>query len=425
MKEFHRLVDSFADFKNKWHAVNMSMISQVVPSISNLVIAILITRSLGVDAYGNYVLVWLIVLFGLAIFKSLITAPMLSYLPERNSAEHRLVLGAICIQLFLILILFSAIVGIIISFVISFLDIYYCVMFSVFSIVYILYEFIKRYLLAIGFYNEAVKFDLIFNTSYILLLLSSIGTGIVTEWQQVYLLYGGLLLIFVVYLNYRYDVFVFHTEKFTEYTKKSWFFCRWLMYSAILQWVMGNYFVFITGVMLDAKYAGALRALQNIVVLVRVLLDGLENVVPRHAVKIFSEKGGRGLDIYLGRITAYILMFSVVIILLYGLYPSQIILFIYGKSVSVDNGIVLMYSFLNIVLVFVFSGLMYLRVLEKTRYIFASYSIAALLMLCLVPTLVYFYGIIGAISSVVIVNFILMVILNMWSYHSKKRMVEI
>ena len=61
----------------------LALTDQAVVSGSNFLIGIVLARVLGIDDYGLFVLLWMMVLFGKSINQAFVTRPMMTLAPKK------------------------------------------------------------------------------------------------------------------------------------------------------------------------------------------------------------------------------------------------------------------------------------------------------------------------------------------------------
>ena len=92
-----------------------------------------------------------------------------------------------------------------------------------------------------------------------------------------------------------------HLGGIRESIRRHWSLSKWLAGSSILSIMSGNLFVIVVGSLLGAAEVGALRATQNLLGAVGMLGQGLQNVIPAQAARIFANSGAAALSVYLCR----------------------------------------------------------------------------------------------------------------------------
>ena len=88
-------------------------------------------------------------------------------------------------------------------------------------------------------------------------------------------------------------------------TYQHWHFSKWLTASALFQWTTGNFFIIMAGALLGSSAVGALKATQNFMGVVHILIMGLENIVPVRAAHHYHVNGNIALLGYLKRVALF------------------------------------------------------------------------------------------------------------------------
>ena len=86
------------EFQISWNKL-LLIADQVMVSGSNFLLGILLVRSLGLESYGIFAVLWMVILFGLSINHAFITKPILSIVPKMESTKGRMYLQNVqCLQ---------------------------------------------------------------------------------------------------------------------------------------------------------------------------------------------------------------------------------------------------------------------------------------------------------------------------------------
>ena len=67
--------------------VRLGILDQMVVSGGNFTIGLLLARWLGLDDFGAFTLLWMVVLFALSLNMALITKPLLTLVPKKKNQE--------------------------------------------------------------------------------------------------------------------------------------------------------------------------------------------------------------------------------------------------------------------------------------------------------------------------------------------------
>jgi hypothetical protein len=163
----------------------------------------------------------------------------------------------------------------------------------------------------------------------------------------------------------------------------------------------------VAAALLSPLAVGAIRIIQNIMGLLHVLFLAFENIIPLRASQIFHENGLRSLGLYLGKMLVKGGLGTLAIGGTVALFGKEIMNLLYeGQHIEFAY---LLYGFAGLY-VLVFTGTIIrfaIRTLEKTRLIFISYIISALVSVLLAQPMITYFGINGVIIGLVLSQFII------------------
>jgi O-antigen/teichoic acid export membrane protein len=159
---------------------------------------------------------------------------------------------------------------------------------------------------------------------------------------------------------------------FKEMVRRHWDFCKWLIPSALLTWMLYNLFIAATGALLGAAAVGGIRATQNILAVSHILMLGLENIVPISAARHFHENGGPGLTRYLLRFTFFGGSAMSLIIIAASIAPDYLLQVIYSDEFKGQGYLVYWWCAVYLFEFLTIPALIGLRTMEHTRPIFTQ-----------------------------------------------------
>lgn len=92
------MIQSGTRFLKRHSKVNWALTDQTMVSGVNFLTGILLARYLGIEEFGRFTLVWLVVLFVISLHHAMINSPMLSIGPKQSEAEAPTYYGAILVH---------------------------------------------------------------------------------------------------------------------------------------------------------------------------------------------------------------------------------------------------------------------------------------------------------------------------------------
>ncbi len=381
----------------------IALTDQAVVSGSNFLIGIVLARVLGIDGYGLFALLWMLVLFGKSINQAFVTRPMMTLSPKKEAKEAQSYLSTLHYLQYLT------------SFGIAFFVFIFLIFGQYFDIkiednrwfwvvpalvfLHLIYDFYRS--------QSFVKQDVIFALILDIILFGGHFVAVFILWYYEQLsvtnaLIGiGIAHVVVVLLGLiKYFQFSFNTKILKETILYHFNFSKWLIGTALLQWFSGNFFIIVAAALMSETAVGAIRIIQNVMGLTHVLFLAMENIVPVKAALHYKEGGWKQLKTYLVYITgrAGILVGGVLLGL--AIFRTYIIDFLYGVEYVEYSYLIIGFCF-TYVLIFIGHPLRFaLMTLEITKPIFVSYVIGAIFSLILAYPLVGTYGLVGVLIGI-------------------------
>ncbi len=381
----------------------LALTDQAIVSGSNFLIGIALARVLGIEDYGLFALLWMVVLFGKSLNQAFVTRPMMSLAPKKDSEEstayiatlHYLqYLASIGIGIFVfIFLLFGE------YFDIKIEDNRWFWVVPLIVILHLIYDFYRSQ----AFVKQEVTFALILD----ILLFGGHFLAIFLLWYSDILSVTNALigigiahLVVVVLGLFKYSGFNFNTLILKETVLYHFKFSKWLIGTALLQWFSGNFFIIVAAALMSEAAVGAIRIIQNVMGLTHVLFLAMENVVPVKAALHYKEGGMQQLKTYLIYITGRSGILVGGLLLLLAVFRVFVIDFLYGLE-YVEYSYLVVGFCLTYILVFIGHPLRFaLMTLEITKPMFISYVLGAIFSLILAYPLVGQFGLNGVLVGI-------------------------
>lgn len=411
-----------ADLSN----VNWALLDQALISGANFVLGLLLVRYIGLSSYGEYVLTWMVVQFSMSIQNALIVSPMFSIAPQVPYNERckyysvtlilQLLLAGICAGLPMLYVVVSPE-----RWLPTWLNIHTASLLSLCIFVSQFQDYCRRKFCSIGQYRLAC-------------LIDSLAFGIqilfIVFVMQFFPTISSVLVIFACSMA----ISIIVALKFLDYHKpdvrnvvqvsfRHWRSAKWLLGSAFLQWVTGNYYLITAGILLGPIAVGAIRAAQNLVGLSHILFQAFENIAPKEASRRYSESGWAALVSYMF-LSGVIIVFGTATIAVFASYHADTLYSIFYKST--DPAAVTMMLWFVPIYILIAAQLPLragLRTLEQTKYIFLSYLIAAAFSLCTAQYFVSNHNVSGVMLGLICVESIMILVFALGLLMARRRMV--
>lgn len=395
---------------------------QGIVSGGNFIVGILLARYLNLETYGEYALIWLIVLFCSSLHQGWIITPMFTFSPQYAGEERTSYFKTLWVHQILFAIgaaLFSSIFLWLAHFFFSewnLGNISYLIPMVVF--LFLMYDFFRREHYAKETPHKALWIN-------IFVFGSQIAGIVFLQFTHALNLYSALFTVGISYsiallfgvkhlLSFQWD-FSF----FKQITIKHWNFSKWLIGTALLQWVSGNFFIIAAASILSPLTVGAIRILQNIVGVLHVFFLALENYIPLKATKIYYANGIKALRHFLVQVSWKGGLATLLISLTMAFFGKEIMTLLYGEKHL--NYAYLLYGFaLLYTLVFIGTNIRFaIRTLEQTRSIFIAYILSSGFSLVMAKPIIEKWGIDGIVIGLIITQ-VIMQLFFLFSLKQKK-----
>lgn len=359
----------------------LPILDQGLVSGSNFLLAILLTRVLGLEQFGLFTLCWMAVLFVLGLHQAMITKPYFALKARMDTTGHigyyrslHILQLGIClgagILTFLILLVdqifgffgFSMSMAIAISCAVCLFPVY---------------EFYRKSLFSFQKIEQAFVLD----TGYVSILFGVLAAHTYFGSLSVEAaLWSVCISSFVACLvGHRWCKTHFEGQfqlrfVFLEHLRYS----KWLTGTAILQWFGSNFFILALAAIMGNAAVGAVRMIQNIMGILHVLFLSMENVVPLQASRFLHKSGVRRMHRYLLVSTRRygVLVGAFIVGLL--LFGGSILNLLYGSGQSEYAFLLSAFACMYILVYLSYPMRFGLRSLEKTRAFFTAYVVSTL-----------------------------------------------
>ena len=387
-------------------------------SLSNFLLAILLARFLGLEQFGLFATIWLIVLFVNSLHQASIVFPMMSMNESiTRSSQYRD--GLDLMQLLFIILA-------IVLFLLIYLALNYLVPLGIDLVIPSALAMVSYH------YHDYIRKILILDNERVKLLYFTI-----TGYFSRFILFGFLYLfdisieltvVFIVLIVSYILSFLVILQKI-KFGKKSqlidvfykhWQTSQWLIPSGILQWFSANYYMIIAAIVISPVAVAAIRIGQNIAQLINVALLASENYLPIKAAKEYEDNGVKGLTIYIKKVASLFLIPVTLLIIMAIMFSEYIVEAVYGLEFVPYSFTLIWFSIMAFTLVLMSMLRTYFRVVSNTKPWFVGYVTSSVFALIFAYPLEANYGVHGALLGMLISQ----VIVILGAYLYSKRMLN-
>ncbi len=405
-----------SSFIRKHKNVNWAIVDQAIVSAINFATGILIARNLGLEDFGRFTLLWMLIIFLQGVQHSIITSPMLSLAPKYANNKIEYYFGAIFIQQLVWVVVSAALVFVLMLLSVKILPhwrINHLILPLICSLVSLqMQDFFRRYFFAIHKPNLAFMNDSLSYLGQLLLLLILFYNNEMKIQSVLWVVALTSLLACCLAIFYMKHWRI--SNKFTiNVFLQHWNFSKWLLYSTLMQWISGmNFFLIITGIVLGPISVGAIKSAQNIVGLINIIFLAMENFVPNAATRALVVGGKDGLVKYINNVMMIGLIATLSLSVFFGLSAEYWMEIFYGIEFVEFSYLVQWFS---IIFVLFFPSLPFgagLKALEMTRSLFRAQFVAVCFSVIFAYPLISTMGLYGYLIGAIGVRIIILLILS-------------
>ena len=402
-----------------------TLIDQIIISLCNFLVTIIILRLLGIEIFGQFSFLWLFLLLTNTVQLSYIISPMLSNAPKQSVDYLKFFYGGI----FFHQIIFSLSTFLIIYFGLKFFDEYlpsyqiekYSLSFASATITLQIQQFFRRLLFSKKLYFKALLTDLISYPSVIILIiylnyLNKLNLESIF-WSFVFTFLLGIFFSSPILLSLKYNL-----NNTYNTLKDNWIIAKWMLASTLLQWFSGNLWIINTGIILGPFTLGVVRACQTVINITNIFFQSLENIIPVATSKIFLEKGMDRMRIYLQKFALKGLLLIFLLILFLIFFSKLLLSFFYGSEIGNYHFILIFLALILPVTFFQYAPIYGLRTLGKTKPIFISYLLSSFVTITTSQFVISSFNLNGLVVGLFVTQLIIAGVIYLGYLHYFKKL---
>lgn len=389
----------------------LPLLDQAIVSGGNFALGVLLARWLGLEAFGEYSLLWMGVLFLLSLHQAYLTQPLMTlFSGKKEEAQAGYLHGLYGLQAWVSGGLFA--VSGLGFFLMKYLPtapqwaglVPVC---GLLTSAYLLQDFLRK----IFFVKKQARQPLLMDAALYgsmfagLFALQAFGRldleAAVWAMLPAYLLSNGAGIFYLRKTGLFESFTTIKTATVKAAAREHYHFSFWLLGTSLVQWFSGNFFLVAAAGVLGTVAVGALRMAQNMVGLCHVLFLAMENVMPAEAARRFFSEGKDAMTAYLRRagLLAGIPVTGLLAVLT--LLSPWLIGMLYGAEYQSFSWLVGAYSVLYVFVYLGFPLRFALRTLQRTSPIFIAYSLSAVVSLVSAFPMTKFWGAGGVVAGLI------------------------
>jgi len=379
-----------------------TFLDQSVVSAGNFLTTFLIIKFIGLEAFGLFSAIWIIIISTNTIQQAIITNPLLSIstkLKGKFKEKYISVMqtNQIIFSLITSLIIFLLVIFNKKFFGLGFFDnkdiLYFVISMSIIQF----YEFIRRTFYVESKLKDLLKMDLLKYIIQIFLICFFLSYGFKSSKTILTIINFASICCIFFFSNNLPKVNLHYKDIFSSFIR-NWDISKWLILSSFVQWIQSNYLLFLTNFMLGPIALGVLRASQSILGISHILLHSIDSWL---TVKTSKELIIESKNIFRNKIKRLIKNFSIFFFISFSflILISKFILILFDKSM-----VNYLFTFRLYCITYLIMSLNYpiksiLLGIEKTFSSFISYGLSVLLILLLGKTLINNFGLDGTVLT--------------------------
>ena len=281
-----------------------------------------------------------------------------------------------------------------------------------FSFSFLIYDYFRKIFLAFDKLNECLVLDILQMVSQVSLL----AVFSLFKINNLIILLTGVAIAYYPALFYSIIKIRFKNISSTIFRFYFYFHLNqgyWLLFTAILQWMSGNFFTMISGMYLGLEALGAFRLVQSLFGLLNILLQTFENYVLPSAARLQAESIKLSKS-YIRKITfeAGMLFFSILFLLF--IFSEQTISLFGGIKFIPYSYVVKLMAVLYLLIYISYPIRLGIRLANKNKLFFQGYFFSFLFSLCSFHFFLKYGNLTGAAIGLMM-NQILLI--SYWKYN--------
>lgn len=299
-----------ADATSGRRKTQFAFVDQVIVSGANFVTGFLLARAVGPEGYGQFTLLFNIVLFLFGVQAALIHSPLFVLGGSVSREERTRYFGSVVLAEAGYLLFAMALMSVFVVVANALRPQWHMASLSVPLVfctgAFLLQEFVRRYQFARDRAGTAMVNDLVAHGTKVAVLC-----GFVLWWQldtpgALYTIGGSALLGAAVALALAPARSAARPPPGLGALRRTlpahWNFGKWLLAENLAYLCSAQLVIYLTAHLISASAVGGMTAAMNIIGAANVLFLAMENVVPSRAAQIHATRGVPGLDRYLLRV---------------------------------------------------------------------------------------------------------------------------
>ncbi|WP_250122045.1 oligosaccharide flippase family protein [Chroococcidiopsis sp. CCMEE 29] len=377
----------------RYSQVKWVLADQIMVSGMNFLTGVLLARFLGVESYGQFVLLYAVLLYVNVLQVALIIAPMISIAPQISSDAERnkYFKGLITLQLLssfiLSIIIFSGGQVVEKHYHLWNVDVNILLPLTTTILFFQLQDWLRRYYFVCRkgkavFINDGISYG---GQIALLILLYRLGSLSIANAFWAIALSSAIAFLIGILTEKIWPVLGYALPAL----RRSWQFGRDLLLSGQIYWASSQGILIFGATILGAKAAGGIRAAQNIVGPINILFQGMENIIPIQAAQHYGQHQLPGLKNYLKKVSLLGGLLLAVPCVIIACFSQQLIELAYGESYADYGTLIVWQVIIAFIGFFRLQAFYFFRTIGCTKEILLNTIVASIVAFIFTGVFVY------------------------------------
>lgn len=399
---------------------NLAFVDQAFVSAMNFLTGLALARFLGLKGYGEYVLVYGVILFFSTVQVSLIVSPMMVKGPAVEESDRRKYFSAVAVSQFLFSVVSAGliiVVGLVVVWAFRFHQFDpFIVPLAVATAVFLAQDYYRRYFFVIERPVAALTSDIIgYGVQFAIILVFGIMGNLDADgvlWAMAFAFFLGASLVLVQ--SGRKRVLELGERSYLrKVCRENYDFGKWLLGVNMMYWGQAQIINYFVAAGISVAAVGALNACKNVLGVLNVFFLGLQNVLLPEASRAFADGGQDVLGKYLKRVAMLGGLITFLVVLVAAVWNEYWVRLFYGSQYDGYGWIVIWWGIYFFVAFFHRPYSAGLSVIDKTKLIFQSMIVGFGSFVVLGYPAIIFWKIHGIMFLMCLSNLVALMLLGM------------
>jgi O-antigen/teichoic acid export membrane protein len=379
--------------------VNWAIADQALVSGINFTVTLLLARVLGLEEFGWFAVVWMIILSIKRLQYALILAPVQSIGAKYDARGNHAYFTSVLVQQAGFAVVTASLV-LLCAWMASFTFPSWgrhqlALPMAAAAFTDQMQEHLRRWFFSHARERAAFLIDVVSYAGRLLVILWWVTLSEALQLREVLwaiAVAGGVSGLCGLVLQDRWE---WDVQAVRDITARHWGFAKWLVASALVESAAQYVMTLVAGAVLGVTAVGAIRATQNVLAPIYVMNLALNNVVPAQASRVYEANGRSGMTKYLTKVAFSAGGAALLIAFVACAAPEVWLRLLYGTKYTTFSNLVYWQAgmFVSATLILPVSAA--LRALENTRPMFISKGVQAAFALATCYWLASGFGLTG------------------------------